>query len=118
MGRIYSPSGKVLYGRVLEFASGQYYTCHSKASTVPDEGTIVQFETYEFDGRPAAKVIKETGKNKLVLDRVETLNKLPVYRLMQMQDFLASEGSETENANIIGTTPEGNIVYYEKETRK
>lgn len=116
LSRVYDAKGNVRFGRIRN-SVGKLITCHSKGGQVPTEGTIVNFSTYQFDNQTVAKVESTVGADKLVTARLTELNKLSVYQLIPMEQWLGASGTDIENADIIGTTQEGMILLYIKNSR-
>lgn len=123
VARVYhAKTEAVLYGRIYCPETDKYYVAHSSNGIVPPEGSSVTFTDFVHERAggqktTAAKNIVVIGTNKLVSDRMATINALPVYTFMKMEDFLNMSGEEVELANIVGSTPEGEAVYYLKDSR-
>lgn len=81
---------------------------HHSQSKIPAIGSIVSYETYEHEGRPAAKVIEVVGIDESIKARYDEIQKLGIYMIVDPATLL---NSETIDPKIAGVTTTGYIVY-------
>lgn len=98
-----------IHGRI-KATSGEYFI-HINSGQVPNIGTIVEFEPYEFNGKPCAKITKVTGIDKKITDQHARYSGI-IYKLIDPGSILLEEG---EDPNVVGITPEGLYVYCIKD---
>lgn len=108
---IKSSSGSPQFGK-LKTEAGEILILHYKSSPkIPPVGTIVEYEQYEHEGRKAARVIKEVGKNESYVARMREIAQQGTYAVIDPANLL---DDETLNPSVIGVTETGHVIFHIK----
>jgi hypothetical protein len=92
-GKIHTPTGELFL--------------HANTTPVPEIGTIVEYEEYEFNGKRCAKILKKTGSDEVIAKKHAAYSGI-IYKLVDPASILLTEG---EDPNVVGITPQGMYVY-------
>lgn len=108
---IKSSSGSPQFGK-LKTEADEILILHYKSSPkIPPVGTIVQYEQYEHEGRKAARVTKEVGKNEAYVARMREIAQQGTYAVIDPANLL---DDETLNPSVIGVTETGHVIFHIK----
>ena len=108
---IKSSSGSPQFGK-LKTESDEILILHYKSSPkIPPVGTIVQYEQYEHEGRKAARVVKELGKNEKYVARMREIAQQGTYAVIDPANLLDDDAL---NPSVIGVTETGHVIFHIK----